>query len=283
MAKGKALVTGAQGQLGQDLVAALTKLGYEVKGCGRAELDITNYEETKAIIYGFRPDVIVHAAAYTKVDQAETDQETAYQVNAYGSRNLAVVAENAGAKLVYVSTDYVFNGQGTEPYDEFQPTMPINVYGRTKLAGEQFAQQFCSKHFIVRTSWVYGPNGANFVKTMLKLADERDTISVVSDQVGCPTFTHDLVDTICNLVETEKYGLYHVSNAGHCSWYEFAQAIFELAGKPVTVEPVGTDQFPRPAKRPSYSVFDHKALAYNGFPPMRHWKDALAEFIRNYA
>jgi dTDP-4-dehydrorhamnose reductase len=279
MAKLKAVVTGAHGQLGRDMVDCLASQGYEVKGYGRTELDITRFDQTKELLTAFSPDVIVHAAAYTKVDLAETEPDDAYAVNGYGSRNLAVIAESLGAKLVYVSTDYVFNGQGTQPYDEFQPTMPINVYGKSKLAGEQFVERFHSRYFIVRTSWVYGKHGNNFVKTMLKLAEERDSLSVVSDQVGCPTYTKDLAECIAELIKTEQYGTYHVSNSGSCSWYEFAQAIFELSGRSVEVKPVSTDEFPRPASRPSYSVFLHKALELGGFSPMRPWKDALADFI----
>jgi dTDP-4-dehydrorhamnose reductase len=279
MAKLRAVVTGAGGQLGVDMVGCLLAQGFEVKGFTRSELDITDYEQSKALLTAFRPDVIVHSAAYTKVDQAETDTDEAYAINAYGSRNIAVIAENLGAKLVYVSTDYVFDGQGAAPYDEFHPTKPINVYGRSKLAGEQFVEQFHSRYFIVRTSWVYGKHGANFVKTMLKLAEERDTLTVVSDQVGCPTYTKDLAACIASLVQTEKYGIYHVSNSGSCSWFEFAKAIFELAERKVDVQPVSSEQFVRPAKRPSYSVFGHKALERNGFGQMRHWKEALGAFI----
>ncbi|MGM0880084.1 MAG: dTDP-4-dehydrorhamnose reductase [Bacillota bacterium] len=276
----KVLVTGASGQLGKDMVEYLLAAGYDALGFGRGELDVTNYEQVNKLINETKPDVIIHTAAYTKVDLAETEVDVSYEINAYGTRNLAVAAEKIGAKLVYVSTDYVFNGEGNEPYDEFQETRPINVYGKSKLAGEQYVQQFHSQYFIVRTSWVYGKHGNNFVKTMLKLAQERDSLSVVSDQVGCPTYTRDLAACITDLIGTEKYGIYHVSNSGNCSWYEFAKSIFELSGSKVDVRPITTDEFPRPAKRPSYSVFQHKALARNGFQEMRHWKDALADFLR---
>jgi dTDP-4-dehydrorhamnose reductase len=265
------------------MVDCLAALGYEVRGYARTEMDITQFEETKTLLNDFKPDVIIHAGAYTKVDLAEQEPDQAFAVNGYGTRNLAVIAQELGAKLVYVSTDYVFNGQGTEPYDEFQPTDPINVYGKSKLAGEQFVEKLHTRYFIVRTSWVYGKHGNNFVKTMLKLGEERDVLTVVSDQVGCPTYTQDLAACIAELIETEKYGVYHVSNSGSCSWFEFAQAIFELSGRSIEVKPVTTDQFPRPAKRPSYSVFQHKALEQGGFRPIRHWKDALAAFMEETA
>lgn len=279
MDKPKVVVTGAQGQLGRDMVELLLAQGHEVHGFGRSELDITNYEQCKSLLEYIRPEVIVHAAAYTKVDLAETEIDEAYQINAYGARNLAVISESLGAKLVYVSTDYVFNGQGDTPYEESRVTQPINVYGKSKLAGEKFVEQGCSRFYIVRTSWVYGKYGNNFVKTMLKIAEGRTSLEVVSDQVGCPTYTRDLAACISELIHTEKYGIYHVSNSGSCSWYEFAKAIFQLSKNNIEVKPVTTEQFPRPAKRPSYSVFAHKALENNGFSPMRPWYDALTDFI----
>ncbi|WP_219835818.1 dTDP-4-dehydrorhamnose reductase [Paenibacillus sp. R14(2021)] len=283
MDKRTIVVTGAQGQLGHDMVELLQALGFEVFGLGRQELDITDLERCAAVLTAINPEAIVHTAAYTQVDAAETDSEEAFRVNAFGTRNLAIVAERLGAKLVYVSTDYVFGGQGTLPYAEDQATQPINVYGSSKLAGETYVQEHCSRFFIARTSWVYGMHGNNFVKTMLKLAQERPVLSVVSDQIGCPTYSRDLAACIAEMLDTEKYGIYHVSNAGSCSWYEFAQAIFESAGVSVQVVPVTTEQFPRPAKRPAYSVFTHRALARNGFEPMRHWRLALDVFMLEMA
>lgn len=272
------VVTGAQGQLGRDMVELLQAQGHEVHGFGREELDITNAEQAGALLAAIRPDAIVHAAAYTKVDQAEIDREEANRINGDGAKNIAEIAESLGAKLVYVSTNYVFNGQGQHPYHEDENTDPINVYGQSKLAGELAVKQYCSRFFVVRTSWVYGLHGNNFVKTMLKLSEEYPKLAVVSDQIGCPTYTQDLAAVIAELVQTEKYGTYHVSNSGHCSWHEFAEAIFEFTDRAVSVTPIPTSEFPRPAKRPAYSVFAHQALAENGFRPMRHWKEALAEF-----
>jgi dTDP-4-dehydrorhamnose reductase len=277
----KVVVTGAKGQLGTDLVDLLTDRGYEVYGYGHEELDITNFDQVHHVINNVTPDVVIHAAAYTKVDLAELEPDQAFLINAYGTRNVAVASEAVGAKLVYVSTDYVFDGTANTPYNEFSSTNPMSVYGKSKLAGEQFVRDLHSKFFIVRTSWVYGKNGNNFVKTMLKLAQERDELKVVNDQVGCPTYTVDLANCILELMETEKYGIYHVSNYGHCSWYEFAKAIFEEAGIEVKVNPCTTKDFPRPAPRPAYSVLEHMALKLNGFSEMREWREALKELIIN--
>ncbi|STO36084.1 dTDP-4-dehydrorhamnose reductase [[Flavobacterium] thermophilum] len=275
----KVVVTGAKGQLGTDLVHLLADKGYEVYGYGREELDITNFDQVKQIIGKVNPDVVIHTAAYTKVDLAESEPDQAFAINAYGTRNVAVASEKVGAKLVYVSTDYVFDGTANVPYHEFAPTNPLSVYGKSKLAGEQFVRDLHSKFFIVRTSWVYGKHGNNFVKTMLKLAQERDELMVVHDQIGCPTYTVDLANCVLELIQTEKYGVYHVSNSGHCSWYEFAKAIFEEAGIKVKVNPCTTKDFPRPAPRPAYSVFEHMALRLNGFKEMPNWRDSLKSFL----
>jgi dTDP-4-dehydrorhamnose reductase len=276
----KVLVTGAKGQLGTDLVHLLADIGYEGYGYGRNELDITNFDQVEQVINEVNPDVVIHAAAYTKVDLAEFEPDQAFLINAYGTRNVAVASEAVGAKLVYISTDYVFDGTANTPYNEFAPTNPLGVYGKSKLAGEKFARDLHSKFFIVRTSWVYGKHGNNFVKTMLKLAQERDELMVVHDQVGCPTYTIDLANCVLELIQTEKYGVYHVSNSGHCSWYEFAKAIFEEAGIEVKVNPCTTEDFPRPAPRPAYSVLEHMALRLNGFKEMPHWRESLKNFVK---
>jgi dTDP-4-dehydrorhamnose reductase len=203
-------------------------------------------------------------------------------VNAYGTRNVVVASEHIGAKFVYISTDYVFDGTANVPYNEFAFTNPINVYGKSKLAGEQFVRDLHSKFFIIRTSWVYGKHGNNFVKTMLKLAQEQKQLFVVDDQIGCPTYAVDLARCIFQLIQTEKYGVYHISNSGHCSWYEFAKAIFEEASINIVVNPCKTKDYPRPAQRPPYSVLDHMALRLNGFKELRHWREALKECIKVY-
>ncbi|GGN92921.1 dTDP-4-dehydrorhamnose reductase [Saccharibacillus kuerlensis] len=275
----RVLVTGANGQLGCDMIEVLQQAGHDVKGCGRAELDITNQGQCELVIGEYRPEAVIHCAAYTAVDAAEEDVDGAYRVNVAGTRNIAVAAEKVGAKMVYISTDYVFNGQAERPYREYDNTAPQTVYGESKLAGEVLTQSLSSKYFIVRTSWVYGQHGGNFVKTMLKLGAEKDSLSVVHDQTGSPTYTVDLARFLLHLIQTEKYGIYHASNSGQCSWYEFAQAIFEQADLQVNVLPVTTEQFPRPAKRPAYSVMDHTAIRSNDLEDLPHWKDALERFL----
>lgn len=277
----KILVTGANGQLGQELVCQLEKMNVELISFTKSELDICHLESVLKIVNEIQPQIIINAAAYTKVDQAEKDKELAFSVNAYGQRNLAVAAEKVDAKVCYVSTDYVFDGDSTDPYEEHALVNPISVYGKSKYAGEQLTQTLSTKYFIVRTAWVYGEYGPNFVKTMLRLASERDELGVVSDQVGSPTYTVDLAAFIIELVQTEKYGVYHCTNSGSCSWYEFAQAIFEESNLTVKVNPLTTEQYPTPAKRPSYSVLGDTAIKINGLTPMRHWKDGLKAFLKN--
>ncbi|QJD85247.1 dTDP-4-dehydrorhamnose reductase [Cohnella herbarum] len=273
------LVTGAGGQLGQEFVR-LENNQDEVIGCRRSDLDITNAEQCRRIVDERKPDVILHVAAYTAVDRAEIEPDLAYAVNVTGTKNMAEAAERIGAIFCYISTDYVFDGMETMPYEVSHPTDPRSVYGRTKLEGEQIASETCSKVFIVRTSWVYGKYGNNFVKTMLRLANERQEISVVNDQFGAPTYTYDLAVLLAELVRSDQYGTYHVSNEGVCTWFEFAQTIFKEAGiEGITVRPCSTLQFPRPAPRPAYSVLSPNSLIEAGFKPLRHWKEALRHFL----
>lgn len=274
------LVTGAAGQLGQDVVTEVEKRGYEAISADRTQLDITDEGSVRAFITDVKPDAILHCAAYTNVDMAEEDKETAYNVNALGSEYLAKAASAINSKLLYVSTDYVFDGTASEPYEVDHPTKPLGVYGETKLAGEELIKKHLERFFIVRTAWVYGIHGNNFVKTMLKLGSERDELGVVHDQVGSPTYTVDLAKFMVDLAETEKYGIYHASNEGVCSWYEFAVEIFRQAGITVKVNPLTTEQFPRPAKRPKYSVLSKKKIKDQGFSPLRDWKDALAAYLK---
>lgn len=276
----RVLVTGAKGQLGTDMVLLLEKQdNITVFGLGRDELDITNKEEVERVLLAIKPDVVVHTAAHTKVDLAQEEPDAAFLINAIGTRNVAICSEKIGAKLVYVSTDYVFDGSSTKPYHEFSQTNPLGVYGESKLAGEQFVRDFHNHFFIVRTSWVYGKYGANFVKTMLRLAEINKELKVVDDQIGCPTYTVDLAQCILELIQTDKYGVYHVSNSGQCSWYEFAKAIFEEANINIKVNPCTTEDFPRPAPRPKYSVFDHMSLRLNDFKEMRSWREGLQSFF----
>lgn len=273
------LVTGAAGQLGQDVVKEVEKRGYEAIIADRAQLDITDEESVLSFVADVKPDVILHCAAYTNVDKAEEDKENAYKVNALGSEYLARAAAAINSKLLYVSTDYVFDGTASEPYEVNHPTKPLGVYGETKLAGEELVKKHLERYFIVRTAWVYGIHGNNFVKTMLKLGSEREEIGVVHDQVGSPTYTVDLAKFMVDLAETDKYGTYHASNEGVCSWYDFAVEIFRQAGIEVKVNPLTTDQFPRPAQRPKYSVLSKKKIKEQMFSPLRNWDDALSAYL----
>ncbi|KAF6621074.1 dTDP-4-dehydrorhamnose reductase [Paenibacillus sp. EKM102P] len=283
------LVTGASGQLGKDVVKVFQEQGHDVVGYDRDQLDITDLDQAMKIVGQYQPEAVIHCAAYTAVDAAETDLDTAYQVNAAGTRNMVLAAEKAGAKLVYISTDYVFDGTAEQPYHEYDNTNPQSIYGKSKRAGEVLTQTLSSRYFIVRTSWVYGLYGNNFVKTMLKLGQEKPHLQVVNDQKGSPTYTVDLVRFLAELVQTEKYGVYHASNSGSCTWYEFTQAIFKEAVDildatiTATLEPCSTDQFPRPAARPKNSVMEHIAIRTNGLNNLRHWREGLHCFIKELA
>jgi dTDP-4-dehydrorhamnose reductase len=276
----RVVVTGAAGQLGQDVVKELARKNHEALGIDRELLDITIEADVMKYINEVKPDVILHCAAYTNVDAAEENEEIAYQINAAGTEFLAKAAKQTGAKMLYISTDYVFDGTAAVPYEVDQQTMPLGAYGRTKLAGEELLQKHVERFFIVRTAWVFGVYGQNFVKTMLRLGEERGEVGVVHDQVGSPTYTVDLARFMVELMETEKYGIYHATNGGVCSWYEFAVEIFKQAGLKVTVNPLTSDQFPRPAARPHYSVLSKKQIAEQGFTPLRDWKEALAAYLK---
>lgn len=275
----KILVTGANGQLGVDIVRLFFEKGHDVVGLGRSQLDITDMEKCKEVIDEIQPDTVVHCAAYTAVDNAETDQDNAYLVNTIGTRNVAIASESVQAKICYISTDYVFDGNNSRPYYEYDNTNPLTIYGKSKRAGEQLIQSLSSRWFIVRTSWVFGASGNNFVKTMLKLGKERESLQVVNDQWGSPTYTCDLSLFLEELISTEKYGIYHASNSGICTWFEFAKAIFEEARMPVIVEPCTTEQFPRPAPRPRFSAMEPMAIRLNGFTPIRNWREALRDYL----
>lgn len=275
----KVLVTGANGQLGYDVVKLLNNSKYAVFPFDRMQMDITNEGIVQQTVEDIKPDVIIHCAAYTNVDGAEKDEVTAYQVNALGTKNIAKAAESVDAKLVYVSTDYVFDGVANRPYEVDDLTNPLNNYGKTKLAGEKFVKEILDKYFIVRTAWVFGINGNNFVKTMLRLGKENGEVRVVSDQIGSPTYTVDLAEILVEMVNTDKYGIYHVTNSGECSWYEFATEIFKQAGLDVKVHPITTDQYETLAKRPLYSVLSKNNLLKNGFTIPRNWRLALKDYL----
>lgn len=273
----KILVTGANGQLGREV--ARQGSGHELVLTDADTLDITDGAAVAECMAEVRPDAVIHCAAYTNVDGAETDEEVAFRVNVVGARNLAAGCLETGARLVYVSTDYVFDGEGKQAYREFDPVNPQTVYGRTKWQGEEIVRQILGRHYILRTAWLYG-EGNNFVRTMLRLAGERDTLRVVADQTGSPTSTVDLARAIFTLLPTDGYGTYHATCQGHCSWYDFACEIFRLAGKKVRVEPVTTAEFPRPAKRPAYSVLDNYMLRMTVGDPMRQWQEALQAYLK---
>jgi len=275
------LVTGANGQLGYDLLRFLAdKRDFEVIPAGRSDFDITDYIKVKSYIKNVRPDLIIHAAAFTAVDDCESQKDLAFKVNALGARNAASAARYVGAKLVYISTDYVFDGDKEEPYREFDTPNPINIYGQSKLLGEGFVKEQMSEFFIVRTAWLYGRKGKNFVKTMLQLAMQGRELRVVNDQRGTPTCTEDVAKQLMRLMSTELYGTYHCTSQGECSWYDFAREVFKCANLNVKVIPVSTEEFPRPAKRPKNSVLDNYMLRLEDLDMMPDWRDALNHFMR---
>lgn len=277
----KIIVTGAQGMLGTDVTKRLLQKGFDVFAFGKKELDVENFQEVDEMARLIKPDAVIHAAAFTKVDLAEREEEKAFSVNGIGTRNVAVASEKIGAKLMLISTDYVFDGTLSRPYREFDCPNPLNVYGQSKLLAERFVQQFHTKWFIIRTSWLFGKHGRCFVGTMLDLAKERKDIHVVKDQIGSPTYTGDLSEKMIELCQTEKYGIYHITNTGACSWFELAKAVFTEAGiNEINIIPCTTDQMKRAAQRPHYSVLDNLALRLNGFACMRSWEDALKAYLK---
>lgn len=276
----KVLVTGVSGQLGYDVCKELTKRNIEHLGMSSKDLDIVDKAAVEALMREFQPDAVIHCAAYTKVDLAEDEPEKCWAVNVDGTKNVAAVCRELGAKMVYISTDYVFPGIGDQFYEPTDPVGPVNTYGRSKLAGELAVQSLLDKYFIVRISWVFGKNGNNFVKTMLRLAETRTELNVVSDQIGSPTYTADLAPLLCDMVQTEKYGVYHVTNEGTCSWAEFAKAIFELEGKQVTVHPIPTSEYPTRAVRPLNSRMSKEQLQERGFVCLPRWHNALKRYLK---
>ncbi|MBQ2699594.1 MAG: dTDP-4-dehydrorhamnose reductase [Clostridia bacterium] len=276
----KVWVTGAAGQLGHDVMKRLYELNIEAKGTDVQELDLTDRGATLAAIESYQPDVVVHCAAYTAVDQAEDEPEKCARINVDATRNVALGCQKTGAKLVYISTDYVFNGQGEHPFLEDQLKEPINAYGLTKAQGEDVCRELVEKLFIVRISWVFGINGKNFVKTMLRLGAERKELTVVCDQIGSPTYTWDLAQLLCQMIQTQKYGVYHATNEGYCSWQEFAQAIMDKAGLDCIVKPILSKDYPAKAKRPFNSRMSKKKLDEAGFARLPHWEDALERYLQ---
>lgn len=276
----RVLVTGVSGQLGYDVARVLAQRGIEYRGTSSKELDITDRAAVEHLMQSYRPDAVIHCAAYTKVDLAEDEPERCWAVNADGTRNLAAACREIGAKMLYISTDYVFPGTGEQFRRTDDPVSPVNTYGRSKLAGELAVQSLLETYFIVRISWVFGKNGNNFVKTMLRLAETRTELTVVCDQIGSPTYTADLAPLLCDMVQTERYGIYHATNGGTCAWSEFAKAIFELADKQVTVYPIPTSAYPTRAVRPLNSRMSKECLHSNGFQELPEWKNALVRYLK---
>lgn len=276
----KVLVTGAAGQLGYDVVKVLKQRNMEYLGADIAEFDITDFAATNAFITDYHPDAVIHCSAYTAVDKAEDKQEVCRAVNVQGTENIAKVCKNIDAKMIYISTDYVFPGTGEKYYEVDDQTGPLSVYGQTKLDGEKAVRSTVDKHFIVRISWVFGTNGNNFVKTMLRLGKERKEINVVSDQIGSPTYTADLAPLLCDMVATEKYGTYHATNEGGCSWAEFAEEIFKQVGSSTKVNFISTAEYPTKAARPYNSRLSKTRLDKVGFRRLPSWQDALIRYLK---
>ncbi len=274
----KVLIIGAEGMLGHDLVDILSKEN-EISTTTIHTLDITDIEKTIDTVKDIKPEVVVHAAAFTDVNGSETNQDLAYKVNGIGTRNVAVACKESDSALVYICTDYVFDGEKGSSYYEYDQTNPLSVYGKTKLLGETYIRDILSKFYIVRTSWLYGYHGPNFITTMLQLAKTNDSLSVVNDQIGSPTYTVDLANAISQLIKKPSYGIYHITNSGECSWYEYAREIFEIAGVEIEVKPVTTKEYPQPAARPKYSVLENYNWRMEGFTPLRSYKEALREYM----
>ena len=275
----KVLVTGVRGQLGYDVCRRLEARKVEHWGIDIQDCDLTDAAQTRSVITQYHPDVVVHCAAYTAVNQAEENEDLCRSVNAGGTRNVALACLEIDAAMAYISTDYVFDGEGTEPFEIDASIAPQSVYGRTKAEGETAVREILTKAFIVRIAWVFGINGNNFVKTMLRLGKEKGSIDVVCDQIGSPTYTDDLARLLCDMIETEKYGTYHATNEGYCSWCEFAQAIMEEAGLKCEVRPILTSAYPSPAKRPLNSRLSKRSLDTAGFTRLPPWRDALHRYI----
>ena len=276
----KVLVTGANGQLGHDVVQELQKQNIEYYGATRKDFDLIDFKTTKNFIINYMPDVVIHCAAYTAVDKAENEQGLCYLVNASATENIAEICKQINAKMLYISTDYVFDGTKEGFYEVNDKPNPINVYGKTKLLGEFALQKSLKKYFIIRTSWVFGEHGNNFVKTMLRLGNEHKEIDVVADQYGSPTYTADLAPLLVNMIQTERYGIYHATNEGVCSWAEFAEEIFKLAKMDVKINHITSAEYLTRAQRPINSRLSKVKLGAKKFGYLKLWNDALKDFLK---
>ena len=277
----KVLVTGVKGQLGFDVVNECKKRNIDAIGVDIEEMDITNSMQVSAVIKNANVDAVIHCAAWTAVDKAEDEEEACRKVNKNGTENVVAVCRELDIPIMYFSTDYVFDGQGEKPWKEYDQRNPLNVYGQTKYEGELAVEAY-PKHFIIRISWVFGVNGNNFIKTMLRLGKERGEVSVVNDQIGSPTYTYDLAELCVDMIITDKYGTYHASNEGVCSWYDFACEIFKQADLDVKVTPVDSSKFPVKAIRPKNIRMSKSELARQGFNRLPVWQDALNRYLNNF-
>lgn len=275
----KVLVTGANGQLGYDVVKELQKQNIECYGATRKDFDLVDFQATEQFIINYMPDAVIHCAAYTAVDKAEDEQGLCYLVNASATENIAEICNKINAKMLYISTDYVFDGTKEGFYEVDDTPNPINVYGKTKLLGEQAVQRILNKYFIVRISWVFGEHGNNFVKTMLRLGKEHKELNVVADQYGSPTYTADLASLLIDMIKTDKYGIYHATNEGVCNWAEFAEEIFKIAKMDVKVNHIKTAEYPTRAKRPINSRLSKNSLKDNEFKVLENWEETLKSYL----
>jgi len=282
----KTLVIGANGQLGSDLCRLIAPS--ELVALSHSEIEVTSVDSVWQALKQYEPEVVINTAAFVRVDECERRVDECFLVNALGARNVAVAAQRLGAKAVYVSTDYVFGGENekrTVPYTEFDSVVPVNTLGKSKAAGENFVRDLCSRYFVIRASGMFGTagssgKGGNFIEAILRLAQERAELRVVNDQVFSPTYTKDLAGKIIELVATEYYGVFHITNRGSCSWYEFAREILNFMGVKTPVIPITSDQYPQEARRPSFSVLDNYHLRLVGMDNMRHWQEALKDYLQ---
>ena len=273
------LVTGSTGQLGSDVVKELLKRGYSTLSPNRSELNLCSEDNIRNYILNSNCEAIVHCAAYTQVDKAEDEKDLCIKINATATKHIAKCAKILDIPMIYISTDYVFDGTKDGKYTENDETNPINIYGESKLAGEKYVQEILDKYYIVRTSWVFNINGKNFIETMLRLSKANNLLSIVNDQIGSPTYTKDLSRLLVDMLETSKYGLYHATNEGYCSWYEFANTIFKLANINIDIKAINSNEYASRAKRPMNSKLSKDKLIEYGFKPLPHWEDALKDYL----
>lgn len=273
------LLTGTTGQLGHDVLDEINLRGHSPIVLTRDELNLASTCNIKNTIISHNPDSIIHCAAYTKVDLAEDNRSICQTINSLAVKEIALAAKELNIPLIYLSTDYIFDGNKSSPYEEDDIANPINIYGKTKYEGELYVKDILDKYFIVRISWVFGKNGNNFVKSMLKLSKEKKELSIVDDQIGSPTYTKDLAPLLIDMIESDKYGVYHATNEGFCSWYEFAKETFRYTNLNISLNPIKTSQYPTKAKRPLNSKLSKSRLSKSGFKPLRHWKEALHDYV----